>query len=210
VISKKGAPRRGDALREHILWSAQEVFLEAGFERASMDAVAARAGTTKRTLYAHFKNKQALFLAVFELIRGYFLGRLKTPAAYAGDPAKALVLFCGRFLETMLYQGAIRTCRVCAAEAERFPDQAANYCYVIFTEVENRIAVYVAASFNLSAKAGAEAAQTLLGRVLYPRFTRTLFGVDPWIETFDENGISPRFDLGPIRRAVAEMVESFQ
>jgi hypothetical protein len=35
--------RRGDALREHILWVAKEVFLELGFERASMDDVGSRA-----------------------------------------------------------------------------------------------------------------------------------------------------------------------
>jgi hypothetical protein len=32
---------------------AKDVFLETGYERASMDAVAARAGTSKRSLYAH-------------------------------------------------------------------------------------------------------------------------------------------------------------
>ena len=29
--------RRGSELREHILWCAKDVFLEQGFERASMD-----------------------------------------------------------------------------------------------------------------------------------------------------------------------------
>ena len=29
--------RRGDSLTEHILWTAKDVFLEMGFERASMD-----------------------------------------------------------------------------------------------------------------------------------------------------------------------------
>jgi AcrR family transcriptional regulator len=42
--------RRGDELREHIVWAAKDVFLEMGFERASMDVVAARAATSKRSL----------------------------------------------------------------------------------------------------------------------------------------------------------------
>src|SRR5580698_6907535 len=50
--------RRGDTLREHILWTAKEVFLEMGFERASMDVVANRAQTSKRSLYAHFQSKE--------------------------------------------------------------------------------------------------------------------------------------------------------
>ena len=55
--------------RNSILLVAKDVFLETGYERASMDAVAARAGTLKRSLYAHFESKDKLFLAVLELIR---------------------------------------------------------------------------------------------------------------------------------------------
>ncbi len=201
--------KRGDALRDHILWAAREVFLEEGYERASMDVIASRAGTTKRTLYAHFANKEALFLAVFDLLRGFFLDRLRTPDAYSEDPAKALVLFCGRFLETLLYEGAIRMCRVCAAEAARFPNESALYCYVIFTEIETRLAAYLRRTFRLSPQTSADAAQRLLGQVLHPRFPRALFGVDPPIESFDESGLSPSFDLRPIRKAVAELMDSF-
>ena len=61
--------RRGQALREHILDTAKLAFLEGGFERTSMDAIAARAETSKRSLYAHFPTKDALFLAVLERIR---------------------------------------------------------------------------------------------------------------------------------------------
>ena len=92
---------RSDALRENILWAAREVFLEAGYERTSMDVVASRAKTTKRTLYAHFANKEALFLAVLKFLNGFFLGRLRTPDAYSEKPSEALVLFCGRFMETL-------------------------------------------------------------------------------------------------------------
>jgi AcrR family transcriptional regulator len=194
--------KRGDALRENILWAAREVFLEAGYERASMDVVASRAGTTKRTLYAHFANKEALFLAVFDFLKSFFLSRLRTPETYAEDPAEALVLFCGRFMETLLWEGAIRMCRVCASEAARFPDESAQYCYVLFTEVEIRLAAYLRLKFGMSPRASGEAAQRLLGQVLHPRFPRALFGVDPLVESFDEKGLSPAFDLKPIRKAV--------
>ncbi|MBV8174641.1 MAG: helix-turn-helix transcriptional regulator [Verrucomicrobia bacterium] len=36
-----------------------------------MDVVANRAGTTKRTLYAHFASKEDLFLAVFHFLKGF-------------------------------------------------------------------------------------------------------------------------------------------
>ena len=198
---------RSDALRENILWAAREVFLEAGYERASMDVVASRAKTTKRTVYAHFANKEALFLAVLNLLTGFFLGRLRTPDAYSENPSEALVLFCGRFLDKLLWEGAIRMCRVCASEAARFPDESAQFCYVLFSQVEARLAAYLRQKFSLSPRTSAEAAQKLLGQVLHPRFTRALFGVDPLRESFDEENLSPDFDLKPIRKAVAELMD---
>jgi AcrR family transcriptional regulator len=52
--------RRSDN-RDRILESAYQLFYERGFTRISMDAVAERAGITKRTLYNHFDSKDALF-----------------------------------------------------------------------------------------------------------------------------------------------------
>jgi AcrR family transcriptional regulator len=173
-----------------------------------MDVVASRAKTTKRTLYAHFSNKQALFLAVFDFLKGFFLDRLRTPDDYSDKPDEALVLFCGRFLETLLSEGAIRMCRVCVAEAARFPDASAQYCYVVFTEIEMRLTAYLRLKFALSPRASADAAQRLLGQVLHPRFPRALFGADPLVETFDEEQLSPDFDLKPIRRAVKMLLDS--
>jgi AcrR family transcriptional regulator len=199
--------RRGDKLHEHILWVAKDVFLEMGFERASMDEVANRAETSKRSLYAHFESKEKLFLAVIELVRGLFLSRLKLPSDYSEKPAEALVMFCGRYLEILLYEGSIRMCRVSMAETERFPEGAAEYFDVLFTQVHTRLNAYLKATFGLPVKASAEAAQRLLGQVLYPRFPRALFGMDELAESFDDDALAPDFDLKPIRKAVADLIE---
>jgi AcrR family transcriptional regulator len=57
---EQAMPRRSDN-RDRILDTAYQLFYERGFSRISMDAVAARAGITKRTLYNHFDSKDALF-----------------------------------------------------------------------------------------------------------------------------------------------------
>jgi AcrR family transcriptional regulator len=49
--------------RSKILAGAREVFRETGFERASVDVIAARAGVSKATVYNHFADKKALFVA---------------------------------------------------------------------------------------------------------------------------------------------------
>ncbi len=200
--------RRGDKLREHILWAAKDVFLEMGFERASMDVVASRAETSKRSLYAHFASKEKLFLAVIEMVRGLFLSRVGEPGDYSEKPAEALAKFCGRYLEVLLYESQVRMIRVSTAEAERLPKQAAEYFDVLFTEVHARLSAYLKTAFSLSARTSAEAAQKLLGQVLYPGFQRALFSMDKLAKSFDHEALSPDFDLKPIRKAVADLIES--
>jgi len=196
-------PRRGNKLREHILWAAKDVFLEMGFERASMDVVASRAETSKRSLYAHFESKEKLFLAVIEMVRGLFLSRV-------GKPAEALARFCGRYLEVLLYESQVRMIRVSTAEAERFPEQAAQYFDVLFTQVHVRLSGYLKTTFRLTSRAGDEAAHRFLEQVLYPRFARALFGLDQLAKSIDRETLSPDFDLRPIRKAVADVIESLQ
>ncbi|WP_158818532.1 TetR/AcrR family transcriptional regulator [Methylocapsa sp. S129] len=202
--------RRGDQLREHILWTAKEVFLELGFERASMDVVAARAATSKRSLYAHFESKEKLFLAVIELVRGLFLRRLRMPGDYPGPPAEALVMFCGRYLETLLYESSIQMIRLSVAETTRFPAGAAQYFDVIFIEAHTRLSAYLKTMFGLSAALSEEMAQKLLGQILHPRLARALFGLDPLAKTFDRESPSPDFDLRQIREAVADVMRALE
>ena len=201
---------RGDKLREHILWSAKDVFLEMGFERASMDVVAARAETSKRSLYAHFESKEKLFLAVIDLVRGLFLTRLRTPRDYSERPAEALALFCSRYLEILHYEPSIQMCRVSLAETARFPDGAVQHFDVMFTEAHARLSAYLKTAFGLSAKVSADAAERLLGQILYPRFLRALFGMDELAKSFDSEPLAPDFDLKRVRKAVAGLIKSLQ
>ena len=202
--------RRGTELREHILWSAKDVFLEMGFERASMDVVAARAETSKRSLYAHFESKEKLFLAVIELVRGLFLDHLRSPAELSAKPAEALVLFCGRYLEALLYRQSVRMGRIAMAESERFPEGAALYFDVLFTQVHERLVAYLRATFHRSPRTCDEAAHRLLAQVLYPRLPRALFGVDPLHANIPSETPVPTLDLKPIRKAVAETIDTLQ
>ena len=52
--------------RAAILTAARELFLSDGFDRTSVDAVAARAGVSKRTVYDYFGDKQTLLQAVVD------------------------------------------------------------------------------------------------------------------------------------------------
>jgi AcrR family transcriptional regulator len=205
-----GVARRGDQLREHILFVAKDVFLEMGFERASMDAIAERAQTSKRTLYAHFENKEKLYLAGIELVRKAFLNKIKRPGDYSDDPADALTMFCARFLQMLLFAPVVRMCRLSIAEVDRFPEGSARYFDVIFTQPHERLAAYLKQTFRLSSKVSSKAADDLLGRLIYPRFQRALFGLEEPSSEFHEEQLSANIDLRPIRKIVAELIESLR
>lgn len=55
---------RSEQKRAAVLAAAQAEFQEKGFALSSMDAIAARAAVSKRTVYNHFPSKEALFDAI--------------------------------------------------------------------------------------------------------------------------------------------------
>jgi len=56
------------ARNNRMFQAALEEFSRCGFHQTSVDSIAAKAGVSKATLYSHFGTKEALFLAVFEMV----------------------------------------------------------------------------------------------------------------------------------------------
>src|SRR4051812_18201471 len=54
--------RRRQHTRDLLLDAAEEVFAEKGFEGASLDEIAQRAGYTRGAIYKHFGGKEEMFL----------------------------------------------------------------------------------------------------------------------------------------------------
>jgi AcrR family transcriptional regulator len=199
--------RRGSELREHILFTAKDVFIEMGFERTSMDVIAARAETSKRSLYAHFETKDRLFLAVVDLVRELYLGRIKTPDHYADDTVEAITLYCGRFLQMLLWKPILRTCRMGIAEADRLPAASAEYYDTFFAATHERLTAFLVQRSQLEPQTSTDLAHHLLGRTVYPQFARALFGVEELLTDLpDEASIATDLDLTPIRQAVESLL----
>ena len=66
VKNKGGRPLLEDVPRrnEHLLDVATEIFVRLGYNATTLDRIAAEAGVAKRTIYARYADKQALFFAV--------------------------------------------------------------------------------------------------------------------------------------------------
>jgi len=52
--------------RAKIIEAAERVFFVRGFARASLEDIASEAGVTRGAVYGHFRNKEAVFQAIYE------------------------------------------------------------------------------------------------------------------------------------------------
>jgi AcrR family transcriptional regulator len=110
--------------RQAILVAAKDVFFEEGYQLASMDRVAERAGVTKRTVYAHFGSKQALFGSVVEMACANVVDRLPRAETLPDDPRLGLPEILHQSRMEMGGAGCVSLQRIVAAEAERHPEFA--------------------------------------------------------------------------------------
>ncbi|HEX6819010.1 MAG TPA: helix-turn-helix domain-containing protein, partial [Ktedonobacterales bacterium] len=123
-------PDRADAKRQQIRAGAQRLFLKLGYERASMDAIAAEARVSKQTLYRYYQAKGALFVDILrQMTVGSFLRDVPAlveglPLTSQADLEGALVAFTTGASESLLAPAYVAMLRVLIAEAPRFPELA--------------------------------------------------------------------------------------
>jgi TetR/AcrR family transcriptional repressor of mexJK operon len=119
-----GRPSRADALRlrERILAAATALFLAEGYGSTSIEAVAASAGVSKRTLYARFEDKSALFAAVLHRITDQIRPPPEVPLLVGGTLPEILRRLAGMILRAALSPQAIALHRLVYAESARFPE----------------------------------------------------------------------------------------
>ena len=95
---RRGRPRDPERLRR-IMEAARSHFDGHGFERASLDAIAAEAGVSKMTIYSHFASKEGLFEAVVRDRTDRVVGGLAgVEALDPKQPRKALLVIGEQFL----------------------------------------------------------------------------------------------------------------
>lgn len=66
-IRRPRKPQQRTAVtRDLLLTAAEQIFARVGYEKAQVEEIALAAGFSKGALYAHFKSKEELFLALYE------------------------------------------------------------------------------------------------------------------------------------------------
>ncbi len=126
-VIRCGRPRRELAgeVEERILDAAGKVFLERGFERASVEEIAEVARAGKPTIYARFAGKEALFAAVVaRKVRANT--SIQSVAAMGSTIEQRLEAIASVILGRILSVETIGLMRAVVAEARRFPDLASS------------------------------------------------------------------------------------
>ena len=123
---RSGRPPRAQALllRDRILEVATELFLSEGYGATSIEAVAERAGISKRTFYHRFENKAALFAAVVHRIIEQIRPPRGVPLLEGATLHQILRRLAELSLRAALSPQAIALHRLITAESLRFPHLA--------------------------------------------------------------------------------------
>jgi AcrR family transcriptional regulator len=131
--AKRAAVRFGRPPKElagevdaRILDAARQVFLERGFEGASIDEIADVARSGKPTIYARFRDKRALFTAVMTQDVLSRLTEFKAELPTGATIEERLTSAASTLLHWGLDNDRIALMRLAVAEARRFPDLAST------------------------------------------------------------------------------------
>ena len=141
---RSGRPSKADALRlrERILSAATELFLAEGYGSTSIEAVAARARISKRTLYDRFEDKATLFAAAVHGVIAHIRPPPHVPLIEGASLSEMLHRLAQFILNAALAPQALALYRLVHAEAARFPQLAR----AVEGDAGNREAVMLIAS----------------------------------------------------------------
>jgi AcrR family transcriptional regulator len=136
------------AKRRQIVAGARKVFMDLGFDGASMGEIARAAGVSKGTLYVYFADKSRLFEAIVEeeaLEKG--------EVAFNLDPAREVTTtlreFGQAYIAMICRPGGGSSIRTVMAIAERMPEVGRRYYEQVLESLINRLAAYLEARVKL-------------------------------------------------------------
>jgi AcrR family transcriptional regulator len=183
-VGRPPKSRAGD-VKERILDAAQRVFLERGFQTASIDEIAELAPASKPTIYAHFAGKEALFGAVVaRVINGLTNFESYMPE---GRTVEEKLTSLGTAVVERFIDDTVGITRATIAEAQRLPelsrhvhdtarDRAANAVSLLLSDATHTLPHRTRGPFGTKRSIGT--AQIFMDLILLPMLMRSLMG-DP-------------------------------
>jgi AcrR family transcriptional regulator len=135
-------PEEDSSKRRQILDGARKVFMDLGFDGASMGEIARAAGVSKGTLYVYFADKNRLFEAIVEEEK-LEQGKI----AFNFDPERGvgttLPEFGRAYVGLLCRPGGGSAIRTVMAIAERMPQLGKRYYERVLEKTIHRLEVYL-------------------------------------------------------------------
>ncbi len=172
--------------REVIAQAALTLFASDGYERTSVDAIAAEAGVSKRTVYSHYGDKENLFLSVVRDTYEGMLARISEiveRTAWDGDLRMTLTSCVTAITRSMVRAPERSTLvRLLMAEAPHFPALTDLLRSRSITPLLAAPLARLAAAGRLAAADPAQAAEHLSALTFGQVSSRSLMGTVPLTE----------------------------
>ncbi|CDX16267.1 Transcriptional regulator, TetR family [Mesorhizobium sp. ORS 3324] len=126
---RKGRPAAGQdpIKRAQIIEGARRVFIDKGFEAASMNDITREAGVSKGTIYVYFANKEELFEALIEEERGTIFKNMYDVLDHADDLRETLVKFGKVLVMKITSAKVIQAQRTVIGASDRIPELGARF-----------------------------------------------------------------------------------
>ena len=135
--------------RRQILEGARKVFMDLGFDGASMGEIARAAGVSKGTLYVYFADKSALFEAIVEE-ETLDQGKVRFNFDPERDVTTTLTEFGQAYIAMICRPGGGSAIRTVMAIAERMPDVGRRYYEHVLAQTISRLAAYLDARVRMN------------------------------------------------------------
>jgi TetR/AcrR family transcriptional repressor of mexJK operon len=122
-----GHSRLAISPRERVAKVAKDLFVAHGFAGVSIDEIARRAHVSKPTIYAHFGDKERLFLHILETACARLIAPLASEDAHGRPIAEVLRNPAHHYARAVLAPEVVALHRPCVGEALRFPSVSRRY-----------------------------------------------------------------------------------
>ncbi len=108
--------------RRQIVEGARQVFMNVGFDAASMNDITRAAGVSKGTIYVYFENKGELFQTIILEAKQRIFEDLRATLNAEGPVDDILKRFSARLATGMTCEETVKAMRIAIGVAERFPE----------------------------------------------------------------------------------------
>lgn len=190
--------RKAASTRKRILEIAAQLFLSEGYSQTSLEKVAAEAGTTKPTVYSHFKSKQGLFDAVISQHADRRLEVLNQVLVATNDVEVDLIQFGEFFLNALFSKGTRSWDRLAAAESITHPEVGETFYRAGPARLIKRLSDYLKQQSQaglLGIKRPDRAAEQLIGLLLGVDLLRIQIGQVPPGKTTQKKRVREAIDV---------------